>query len=418
MVSFRWLRVSGVFVIIAALLASAHASANTNITWPASISLNLVESSLTRPVQVTHAGDRTNRLFVVEQDGRVKVLVNGDALGTAFLDIKGRVRSPEDGAGRDEEGLLSIAFPPGYGSGKDYFYVYYTNLNGDNQVSRFHLGGNANQADSASEELILPLPHPGQTNHNGGQLFFGPDSYLYIGTGDGGGGGDPAENAQNPAQRLGKMLRIDVEPDGPVSPGLDHRIFLPFLTGGQAQPLPYTIPPDNPFINNPGYLPEIWALGLRNPWRYSFDRTTGDLYIGDVGQGNWEEVDFQSASSPGGENYGWDNMEGFACFEPSSGCTTTGMTLPIRAYANSGSSACAVTGGYVYRGPAFPSLQGIYIYADYCIGTIWGLQRDTGSWVNQQLTDTPYLISSFGEDEAGELYLTDLNGALYQIVTP
>jgi len=418
MASFRWLRVSGVVVIIAALLTSAHASAKTNITWPASISLNLVESGLVRPVHVTHAGDGTNRLFVVEQDGRVKVLVNGDALLTPFLNINGRVRSPSDGAG-GEEGLLSIAFPPGYGSGKDYFYVYYTNLNGDNQVSRFHLGANANEADSGSEELILLLPHPVEQNHNGGQLTFGPDGYLYIGTGDGGGGGDPNENAQNQARILGKMLRIDVEPGPSVPPGLANQLFLPILTGGQGQPLPYVIPPDNPFVNQPGYLPEIWALGLRNPWRYSFDRATGDLYIGDVGQGNWEEIDFQPANSPGGENYGWDNMEGFACYEPSSGCITTGMTLPIQVYANAGSPACSVTGGYVYRGPAFPSLQGIYLYGDYCIGTIWGLQRDNGAWVNQQLTDTPYNISSFGEDEAGELYLTDLTGGgLFRIVTP
>jgi glucose/arabinose dehydrogenase len=352
----------------------------------------------------------------VEQDGQVEVLVNGNALGTPFLNISSRVRSPSDGAG-GEEGLLSIAFPPGYGIGKDYFYVYYTNLNSDNQVSRFHLGANANQADPNSEELIILFQHPGQGNHNGGQLFFGPDEYLYIATGDGGGGGDPNDNAQNPNSLLGKMLRIDVEPDAFTPPGLDHFFYLPLAMGG-SPPSPYSIPPDNPFVGQAGYRPEIWALGMRNPWRYSFDRSTGDLYIGDVGQGNWEEVDFQPANSPGGENYGWDNMEGFACFESMSNCITNGMTLPIHAYANSGSAACAVTGGYVYRGLSFPNMQGIYIYADYCIGMIWGLQRDNGVWVNLQLEDTPYSISGFGEDEAGELYLTDLNGALYQIVTP
>jgi glucose/arabinose dehydrogenase len=302
------------------------------------------------------------------------------------------VRSPFSGGG-NEEGLLSVAFPPGFGSTVDHFYVYYTRLDGDNRVSRFSVSVNPDIADPESEETIIDLDHPTNQNHNGGQLFFGPDGDLYIGTGDGGGGGDPAGNAQNPASLLGKLLRIDVE------------------SGGD----PYGIPPDNPFVGVGGYQEEIWALGFRNPWRFSFDRQTGDLYLGDVGQGSWEEIDFQPADSAGGENYGWDILEGFECFEAAS-CDDAGMTPPVQVYANDGQT-CAVTGGYPYRGGDFPDLSGLYIYADYCSGMIWGLQDESGSWVNQLLLDTDLDITSFGEDEAGELYLTDVsNGAIYRIV--
>jgi glucose/arabinose dehydrogenase len=328
------------------------------------------------------------------------------------------VKSPADDPNNGEEGLLSVAFPPGFGSGKNHFYVYYTNLDGNNQVSRFSVSQDPDIASSGSEELILLFLHPDQTNHNGGQIVFGPDGYLYIGTGDGGSGGDPNDNAQNPASLLGKMLRIDVEQDAPGDTTNHNFLYLPLYRGARGtSPATYSIPSDNPYADQFGYRGELWALGMRNPWRFSFDRLTHDLYIGDVGQGNWEEVDFQPAISQGGENYGWDNMEGLACYEPMSGCITAGMTLPIQVYANE-AGCYAVTGGYVYRGANYPSMQGTYFYADYCIGKIWGLQPNGASWDNQEFLDTTHNISSFGEDQAGELYLTTLGGSVYQIVTP
>jgi glucose/arabinose dehydrogenase len=353
---------------------------------------------------------------VVEQDGRIYILLNGNKIGTPFLDIVDDVQAPANG----EEGLLSVAFPPGFGTSKNHFFVYYTNNNGDNQVSRFSLSGNPNIADPGSETTILTIPHPVWSNHNGGQMAFGPDGYLYIGTGDGGGDGnpgDPFENAQNPGSLLGKLLRIDVEVDSSAATDLPYRIYLPLAAAVDG--FNYSIPPDNPFVGQAGFRPEIWALGLRNPWRFSFDRQTDDLYVGDVGQGGWEEIDFQPAASPGGQNYGWDNLEGNVCYEPATGCITAGMTPPVHVYPNINAPECAVTGGYVYRGSDFGDLLGIYVYADYCTGKIWGLQRDGDTWANQLLNpgdDT--LIVSFGEDQSGELYLTTLSGAVYQVVTP
>jgi glucose/arabinose dehydrogenase len=356
------------------------------------VALALVAGGLDAPVHITHAGDGSGRIFVVEQRGRIKIIKNGIQQGT-FLDITDRVRSPFSGGG-NEEGLLSVAFPPGYGSSLAHFYVYYTRENGDNRVSRFSLGLSPDSADPNSEETILDLTHPTNQNHNGGQLQFGPDGYLYIATGDGGGGGDPAGNAQNPGSLLGKLLRIDVE-------------------SGDS---PYGVPSDNPFAGAGGYLEEIWALGLRNPWRFSFDRQTGDLYLGDVGQGSWEEIDYQPASSLGGENYGWNILEGFECYTDPT-CDDSGLVPPAHVYATHLDGTCAVTGGYVYRGAAYPDLAGIYLFADYCSGVIWSLQNQGGSWVDQVLLDTTLNITTFGEDEAGELYLTDSStGSLYRIV--
>lgn len=356
------------------------------------VALALVTGGLEAPVHLTHAGDGSGRIFVVEQRGRIKIIENGVLQG-AFLDITDRVRSPFSGGG-GEEGLLSVAFPPEYGSSVDHFYVYYTRENGDNRVSRFSLGPGPDSADPNSEETVLDLAHPTHQNHNGGQLQFGPDGYLYIATGDGGGGGDPAGNAQDPGSLLGKVLRLDVE-------------------SGDS---PYGIPPDNPFIGVGGYQEEIWASGLRNPWRFSFDRQTGDLFLGDVGQGSWEEIDFQPASSSGGENYGWNVLEGFVCYSDPT-CDDSGMEPPVHVYATHLEGTCAVTGGHVYRGSAYPDLAGIYLFADYCSGTIWGLQDQSGSWVNQVLLNTSLNITSFGEDESGELYLTDASGgSIYRIV--
>lgn len=345
------------------------------------IGLSLVASGFAEPVQVTHAGDGSDRLFVVERRGVVRIVQGGAGgsvvLATPFLDLTPQVQSTGG-----EQGLLAIAFPPGFGTlaTRRHFYVHYTARTGigDSVLARYQLGTDANRADPASGSVLLTVAQPFE-NHNGGQLTFGPDGLLYLGLGDGGAGGDPFGHAQNPASLLGKILRLDVE--------------------GAS---PYAIPPGNPFGN------EVWALGLRNPWRFSFDRATGELYIGDVGQDLFEEIDVQAAASPGGENYGWAAMEGRHCFAAAT-CDSRGLTLPVAEYAH-GNGDCSVTGGFVYRGTAFPSLRGIYLYADVCSGRIWGLRRSGAGWENQLLLDTTLAIASFGEDEAGELYVADLSG--------
>jgi glucose/arabinose dehydrogenase len=368
--------------------------AQPEANWPR-LDYKMVASGFERPVFVTHAGDASERVFIVEQIGRIQIVQDGMITNT-FLDITDRVQSPENGGG-NEEGLLSVAFPPGFGENANYFYVYYTfpfdSDDGYNRVSRFYLGSNPNNADPDSEEEIIVFEHPARQNHNGGQLAFGPDGYLYIGTGDGGGVGDPDQNAQDPDSLLGKILRIDVES------GID----------------PYQVPSDNPFVGQPGYRPEIWALGLRNPWRFSFDRQTGDLFIGDVGQKNWEEVDFQPSNSPGGENYGWNILEGMHCYEADT-CDESGKTPPVFEYPTHEADQCSVTGGYVYRGPN-PDWQGIYIFADLCSGKIWGLQNDGNAWLDRVLRDTDKVIPTLGEDQEGNLYFTDLaTGELFIII--
>jgi len=343
-------------------------------------------SGLSQPTSITHAGDGSGRLFVLEQPGRIRIVKDGVLLSTPFLDITERVGS----TGR-EQGLLGLAFSPAYASTGN-FYVHYTDLNGDIVIARFSVTAAPDVADPASEVLVLGVPHPSFSNHNGGQLAFGPlDGFLYIGLGDGGGSGDPFHNAQDPGTLLGKLLRIDVE----------------------SGVVPYAIPPDNPFVGLPDHRPEIWVLGLRNPWRFSFDRQIGDLYIGDVGQERWEEVDFQPAASPGGENYGWPILEGSHCFQPRVGCVPPpGYSPPVAQYSHR--KGCAIVGGFVYRGSE-PSMQGIYFYADFCSGRIWGLRFDGTAWRRRELAHTPYQVSSFGEDEAGELYLADYSGSLYRV---
>lgn len=379
--------------------------------WPA-ISLQQVASNLTHPVQLTHAGDASGRAFIVEQVGRIRIFQGGNVAGAPFLDISARVLY------QGEQGLLSMAFPPDYPS-KGYFYVYYTNHNGDNQVSRFHIvPGEPAMADPNSEELILAIPHPNQSNHNGGQLAFGPDDYLYIGTGDGGGAGDPYGNAQNFNSLLGKMLRIDVEPHPTIPAVGGERVFLPIIARGVPN-TGYRIPPTNPFVGISNHRSEIWALGLRNPWRYSFDRATGDLYIADVGQSKQEEVDFQPAGSSGGQNYGWNVLEGSLCYNPASGCTApSGYVAPVAEYAHgtNNSNGCSITGGFVYRGSAFPDLQGVYFYADYCKGKVWGLRKPAAAWETSLLLDTTLNPIGFGEDAAGELYLLAQDGSVHHII--
>ncbi len=356
--------------------------------WP-HISLVKQADGPSLPVHITHAGDGSERLFVVGQVGRIWIIKDGALLSTPFLDISNRVVSG------GEQGLLSVAFPPDYGS-KGYFYLNYTSISGDGDtvVARYNISGDPNVADPESEQVLLTTDQP-FSNHNGGQLAFGPDTYLYIGMGDGGSSGDPLNNAQSPGTLLGKLLRIDVESD----PGAD----------------PYLIPPDNPFIQNGEFRDEIWALGLRNPWRFSFDRQMGDVYIGDVGQNSYEEIDFQPASSTGGENYGWNIMEGAHCFN-SATCDQTGLVLPVAEYDHS-KGDCSITGGVVYRGQDYAGLQGIYLYGDFCSGRIWGLRKDGTDWQTALLLDSPYTISTFGEDEAGNLYLADYSsGDIYKII--
>jgi len=382
------------------------------------VSLSQVASGLVRPVSITNAGDGSGRLFIVEQAG--KILIFDETLSAEpFLDIEARVASPASGGG-NEQGLLGLAYSPAY-TEDGYFYVYYTMHGGDNVLSRFSVSGDPNSADPTSEEKLLVFPHPTYTNHNGGQLAFGPDGYLYIGTGDGGGGGDPLGNAQDPSSLSGKLLRIDVDNQSlPSEPFVgDHLYYLPiFCLSEQTMTGNYAVPDDNPFVDAPGFRPEIWALGLRNPWRFSFDRLTGDLFIADVGQNRWEEINFQPAVSLGGENYGWNIMEGEECYQSDS-CNKTNLTLPVHVYQNFSSSNCSVTGGYVYRGLEIPGLDGVYIFGDFCSGTIWGLQKDGEQWQNEILTSTSLRISSFGEAENGEIFLTDISGGgMYQIVMP
>lgn len=348
------------------------------------IELERVTGGVLNPVAITHAGD--SRLFITLQDGRIVIWNGTQLLAQPFLDIRNRVLSG------GERGLLSVAFHPQYAQ-NGLFFVDYTNTVGDTVIARFNVSPtDPNRADPNSFVHLMTIQQP-FANHNGGQLAFGPDGYLYIGMGDGGSGGDPGNRAQNLLDLLGKILRIDV--NAPT----------------------YTVPPSNPFVGQSSKRNEIWAYGLRNPWRFSFDRATGDLWIADVGQGSWEEIDFQPATSIGGENYGWRKMEGTHCFNPTSNCSEPGFVMPIAEYSHSG-GACSATGGYVYRGGRSPRLHGTYLFGDYCNGVIRGTFRDatTGVATTRVLLDTPLTISTFGEDMNGELYVADYNnGVLYRL---
>jgi glucose/arabinose dehydrogenase len=387
--------------------------------WPSLVLEQINLPGLASPVYLTHAGDGSGRMFIVERAGRIRLVKNGNLEATPFLDISSQVLSPANG-GSGEDGMSNVAFPPDYAQ-RQRFYVYYTNLNGDIVLARFRTSSNPDLADPASKEEILVIPHPAYNNHNGGQLAFGPDGYLYLAPGDGGGRGDPNNNAQNPDTLLGKVLRIDVEGKIPYTPpsGL-YQVYLPMVARNPG--LAYSIPPDNPFVNQSGYRPEIWALGLRNPWRFSFDRQTQDLYIADVGQDAVEEVDFQAAGSSGGANYGWKILEGSQCFSPATGCVPPpGYVAPIHEYThleNDPNICSSITGGYVYRGSGYPDLQGIYFFADFCTAKIWGLKFENSAWQTSLLLHEPgyqYTFSSFGEDEAGEVYLVRLSGQVYRL---
>lgn len=352
------------------------------------LTLEEVATGLERPVSIVNAGDGSGRLFIVLQEGRVLVHDGTRLLPAPFLDI-----SPLVSCCR-ERGLLDIAFHPSYAD-NGLVFVSYTETSGDSVIARYKVSADPNRADPGSAEVLLSVAQP-YGNHNGGQIRFGPDGYLYIGFGDGGSGGDPGNRAQNRRELLGKMLRIDIDRDSG-----------------------YAIPPDNPFVGDAATRDEIWALGLRNPWRFSFDRRTGDLFIGDVGQNRREEIDFQAADSPGGENYGWRLMEGSACYNPKVGCNDGTLVLPVLEVEHSAGN-CSITGGYRYRGTRTPQADGIYFYADYCSGRLWGAVRQAdGGWTATEVLDTGYDISTFGQDEAGELYLahhSPSGGAVYRMV--
>jgi glucose/arabinose dehydrogenase len=424
--------------------------------WPA-IALQDVASGFENPVYVTHAGDNTNRLFVVEKKGRIVIVENGVKVATPFLDIIDKVNSK-----CFECGLLGLAFPPTYET-DGYFFVSYTakgNLaqpilpnepsptNGnDNVLARYRVSGlNPNQAEQTSEEVILTINQPYQ-NHNGGAILFGPDDLLYMGVGDGGSSGDPLKTAQNLASPLGKILRIEVGRTGTYTVPADNPFnaanpnnpftaaspvppqqtapandtFLPLVTKPEATatPLPPTATPVPPTATPVPPTPTapksaIWAYGLRNPWRFSFDKETGDLWIGDVGQGSWEEVDYRPAADAGGENYGWSVLEGTHCYPPTvTTCDRTGKIMPIFEYDHGVGQS--ITGGYVYRGPE-AALQGIYFFADYVSGKIFGLRPAGAAWENHQFRDEPYQISSFGEGPDGTLYVIEFGGVIRKIV--
>lgn len=346
-----------------------------------SISLEQIASGLIQPLYLTHAND--NRLFILEQAGTIRIIQDGELLATPFLDIQDPV-----GSNSNEQGLLGLAFHPNYQE-NGLFFINYTDVNGNTNIARYRVSGDPNVADPASEQILLTIPQP-FANHNGGMITFGPNGYLYIGMGDGGSQGDPEGNGQNPGTLLGSILRLDVDSaDGS-----------------------YTIPADNPFVDDPNARPEVWAIGLRNPWRFSFDRLTSDLFIADVGQNTWEEVSWLAAGTPGGQNLGWNRMEGNHCYTPN--CNPAEYVPAIFEYNHT--QGCSISGGYIYRGQQFLSLYGNYFVADFCSGTIWGVfQQPDGSWESTIVHQSGLPINSFGQDVNGELYVIARTGQILQI---
>lgn len=347
------------------VLYAAPAQQSMSAPNPANYRLTQVVNALTKPVYVTHSGDNTGRMFIVEQTGKIKIWRNGGVLPTPFLNVSNLI------SGGGEQGLLGLAFPPNFASSQQ-FYINYTNLQGHTIIARYTVSStNANVADPSSATQILYMYQP-YANHNGGNMNFGKDGFLYVGTGDGGSSGDPLNLAQNPNSLFGKILRINV--------------------------------------NQANYPLTIWALGMRNPWRWSFDRLTGDFYMGDVGQSNWEEINFWPANGGPGANYGWSIYEGKHPYKAGS---VAGAISPIAEYPHS--EGCSVTGGYVYRGTRMPALQGYYLYADYCNGKMWTAFRSNNVWQSARFLSPGFSISSFGEDQAGELYVVAYAGAIYRL---
>jgi glucose/arabinose dehydrogenase len=378
------------------LRATAAVALFASVPSYGQIILSPVVTGLSGPVAITHAGDGSNRLFITLQEGRVMIYSGTGLLATPFLDIRGLVLAG------GERGLLSVAFHPLYPD-VPYFFVNYTRqTDGATVIARYTISGNPNVANPASAVTLLVIAQP-FANHNGGQLQFGPDGFLYIGMGDGGSGNDPDCYAQRNDSLLGKMLRIDVNQNVNTAPY-------------------YGIPSTNPFVGSGDPPDEVWAKGLRNPWRFSFDRVTGDLMIGDVGQSAREEVNWHPAGGPVGENYGWKVMEGTQCTTSSTStcpggvlpCNNAGYTLPVLEYSHAG-GRCSITGGYIYRGSRSPGLYGKYLYADFCTGEIFAATLTAGAWTTQLILDAPINITTFGEDEVGELFLAG-GGVVYRIV--
>jgi len=341
-------------------------------------------SGFTHPTNIVSPDDATGRIFVTEQPGVIRVIRNGAVLPTPALDIRSRV-----GSSGNEQGLLGMAFPPHF-VGKQYAYLYFTDPTGTSRFYRIRFSAkDPDVLDPATMQEILTVAQP-YANHNGGQLAFGPDGYLYIGLGDGGSGGDPGNRGQDRSTLLGKILRIDVE-------------STPDATG-------YGIPADNPFAHTAGARPEIWAYGLRNPWRFSFDSQTGDLWIGDVGQDKWEEIDHVAAGSAGGLNFGWSQYEGTHLFKATK--VRTGFVWPVLEYPHPEGES--VTGGYVYRGSAYPAMRGVYVFADFVKGQVWTLSSASGTWVRTLALQTTSQISTFGQDGDGELWFADWRAGTIQ----
>jgi glucose/arabinose dehydrogenase len=377
-----------IFILLVAINLSNFASAQPTLGF------NLIAQGLTSPVDIKNAGDSSNRLFIVEQSGTIRIYKNGSLLTKPFLDVSSLVRYREG-----EQGLLSLAFHPNY-KNNGYFFIYYTATNENVTLARYRVSAtNPDVANPSSGVILFSYPKPGGFgNHNGGNISFGRDGDLYISIGDGGSEGDPFNNAQNGQSYFGKMLRIAVN---------THK-----------SPPYYTIPPNNPFVNNPNVLDEIWHLGLRNPWRWSFDRGTGDMWIGDVGQDSLEEIDYRRSTNSGGNNFGWRCYEANKIYDPDSCQAKKNYTFPIFQYHHDISTGGeCVIGGYVYRGTSFPSLQGYYVCADYISANAWKIKSNgTGGWNVFLQQNVPSSIVSFGEDESGELYTSTRTGNVYHVV--
>jgi glucose/arabinose dehydrogenase len=373
------------------LLIAVPATAQDSVPNPPDPALYtwaLISDGYDNPVGITYTPDESGRLFAWEQGGLIWVIdANGEVGFDPFLDISDRLPVGVFRGGYSEQGLLGLAFHPEYAE-NGLLFVHYSNQDGDTIIARYQVSENdPNAADPASGTPLLFVDQPFE-NHNGGQLAFGQDGYLYVGLGDGGSQGDPDNHAQTPDDLLGKILRIDVNTDV------------------------YVAPSDNPYSRDPAFAPEVWAMGLRNPWRFSFDRTTGDLYIADVGEWLWEEINFQSAESLGGENYGWSLFE--SRLARTENADAANYAQPIAEYSHM--EGCSVSGGYVYRGAALPELNGVYFFGDYCSGRIWTTYRDAdGAWQTNLFMETARQITSFGEDEAGELYLVDYKGEILRL---
>lgn len=354
--------------------------------FPPGVSLTTYASNISNPVDIQFPPDNSGRMFVVNEAGTIEIVKDGNLVSVPFLDIQSKVKFS------GEMGLLGLAFHPNYSQNGRFFLNYIRPVGSSGQetvIAEYRVSADADVANPASERVLFTASQPFE-NHKAGQMAFGPDGFLYISLGDGGSGGDPLGNGQNLQVLLGKMLRIDVDS---MDAGLQ-----------------YHIPADNPFADGSGRK-EIWAYGFRNPWRFSFERGTGRLFVADVGQEKWEEIDLVER----GKNYGWNTMEGMHCYSPASGCSMTNLTLPIVEYDHSNNRA-AVIGGYVYKGSAIPGLTDIYTMADYGSGEIWALKQNSGQWTMTRLLSSGRSITCFGQDPAGEIYLGEQGGAILKLV--